>query len=125
MFSATLSSSIRLKLWKMKPMCFLRIALRRLSRIAGDVLVEEPVVAFGRVVEQPDDVQQRRLAAAGRPHDGDEIALVDLEVDAVQGDGLDLVGAIDLEHVVELEHGYFPLVEMSVDAEISADPYRR
>jgi hypothetical protein len=50
-----------------------------------------------------------RLAATGGPHDRDEFLLLDLQVDAVQSNGLDFVCLVDLEKIVQLEH-VFPLV---------------
>jgi hypothetical protein len=44
--------------------------------IPGDVLTHEPVGAFGGRVDQPQDVQQRRLATTGRAHHGKELALL-------------------------------------------------
>src|SRR5690606_10407462 len=42
----------------------------------------QPIPATARRIEQPQDRQQRRLAAAGRPFDRDVVALVDVEVNA-------------------------------------------
>ena len=47
-----------------------------------------------RAVEPGEDVHQRRLAGARRPHDGDEAALVDVDVDAVEGVDHGLAGAV-------------------------------
>ena len=41
--------------------------------------------ARGRLVERGEDVHQRRLARAGRAHDGDELAGLDVERDAAEG----------------------------------------
>ena len=57
------------------------------------------------MVEQPDDVHQRGLAGARRPHDREHLASADLEVDAAQGAHLDIVKQIALGHVARLEHG--------------------
>ena len=51
-------------------------------------LLAEPVLAGPLVVEQGEHVQQRRLARARRPHDGDELALLNREIDAAQHPGL-------------------------------------
>ena len=51
------------------------------------------------IVEQGQHVQQRRLARAGRSHDGDELAFLDGEVNAAQYPGLarsGLVAAFDV-----------------------------
>ena len=42
-------------------------------------LIEEVVLAGPRAVVHADDVQQRRLAGARRPHDRDELAFLDVE----------------------------------------------
>jgi len=47
-------------------------------------LIEEVVLAGPRAVVHADDVQERGLAGAGRPHDGDELAVLHIEVDAAQ-----------------------------------------
>jgi hypothetical protein len=49
------------------------------------------VDAIGRTVEAADDVHQRRFSGSGRAHDGEELAVTDLEVDAPKG--VDLLGA--------------------------------
>ena len=41
----------------------------------GDILVEKEELTIARTVEQAKNVQQGRLAATRRPHDGDELAL--------------------------------------------------
>ena len=55
-----------------------------------DVGAVEDVRAGGRAVEAADDVHQRRLAGAGRSHDGHELAGVDAQVDAVERAHFDL-----------------------------------
>ena len=57
-------------------------------------LVDEVVLAGPRAVVHAEDVEQRRLAGARRPHDRDELALLDVEVDAAQD-----VGAADAVRV--------------------------
>ena len=47
--------------------------------VAGHVLAEKHVGARGRLVDEAQHVEQRRLAAAGRSHDGQELAGRDLE----------------------------------------------
>ena len=53
-----------------------------------DGLFAEPVFALPLVVEQGEHIEQRRLARAGRSHDGDELTFVNVEVDAAQDPGL-------------------------------------
>ena len=54
-------------------------------------------------VERAHQVQQRRLAGAGRADDREQLAAMDAEADAVERDHRRL-GAVGLAHVVELEH---------------------
>src|SRR5947209_11150443 len=54
-------------------------ALLRAEAMHG--LVEEVILPGPRAVVHPDDVQQRRLAGAGRPHDRDEFAFLDISID--------------------------------------------
>jgi len=53
-----------------------------------DRLVEEVVLAAPGGVQHAQNGQQGRLAGPGGSHDGDEVALVDLEVDAAEHEGL-------------------------------------
>src|SRR6185295_19087545 len=59
-----------------------------------------------RHVEQPDDVEQRALAAPRRTHHRNELTLVDGEVHVGQRHGLDAIGAIRLLDVVQTNHWY-------------------
>jgi len=59
----------------------------------------------GRLVEAADEIQQRRLARARRPHERDEIALGNVESEPVQHLDLLLAALVDLRHVVDLNHG--------------------
>jgi hypothetical protein len=72
-------------------------------RELGDRPVVQQVLSFGGGVEQAENRQQRRLAAARWPGDRDVFAFVDLEVDPRQGMGLDFVGEEDLRHTIELD----------------------
>ena len=53
--------------------------------LAGDLLAGEHDLAVVGGVEAGDEVEQRRLAAARRAHDRDELAGAEVEVDAAQG----------------------------------------
>ncbi len=55
----------------------------------------EDVAAGGRPVEAADDVHQGRLARARRPDDRHELAVVDDQVDAVEGPDVDPAGLVD------------------------------
>src|SRR6185503_751503 len=72
-------------------------------RELGDRPVVQKILSFGRRIEQAEDRQQRRLAAARRTGDGDVFAFVDLEVDPREGMRLDFVGEEDLRHTIELD----------------------
>ena len=68
-----------------------------------DVDAVEPVAARGRPVEAADDVHQRRLARAGRAHDGHELAARDRQADPLERGDLDLAHVVDLGQVVDLD----------------------
>ena len=75
----------------------------RAIAIAGDRRPVDLHRAPGRRVEQPDQVEQRALAAAGRPHDRDELPFADVEVDVGERHRLDAIGAVDLLDAVAAE----------------------
>src|SRR5262245_27695749 len=72
----------------------------------GDGLAVEQVAAVGRRVEQPEDREQRRLAASRRPGNGDVLALLDAEMDVRQVVRLDLVGIEDFLDALELNQSW-------------------
>ena len=72
---------------------------------AGDVLPLQQVAAGGGAVEAAEQVHQRRLARARGPHDGDELALRDLERDAAERRQLDVAHPVDLGDVLQLDQG--------------------
>ena len=53
---------------------------------AGDVVAVDQDLARGRLLEAGDHPQRRRLAAAGRAEQGEELALRDLEVELAHRD---------------------------------------
>ena len=57
--------------------------------------VDEDAAAVD-VVEAGDAVEQRGLTRPGRAHDGEEFAVSDGQIEALQGDDLVASGAIDL-----------------------------
>ena len=65
-------------------------------------LSQEPVLPGPRAVVHADDVEQRRFAGARRPHDRDELALLDVDVHAAQHVGLAHAMLIRLLDVAEL-----------------------
>src|SRR5258706_5389242 len=74
------------------------------ERQVGDLLAVQPVLPLARGVEQPEQRQEGRLAAAGGAGDRDVLPLLDLEMDARQGVRLHLVGVENLGHSLELDH---------------------
>ncbi len=73
-------------------------------RIAGDVLACEFVAAGVRRVEHAEHIEQRRLAATGRPHDGDELTGIDFEVDHVERRRFDVRRSVGLDEIVHFDH---------------------
>jgi hypothetical protein len=53
------------------------------------------------MVQRTDQVEQGGLAAAGRPHDGEELAVGHLEVDLLDRGNLHLAAAVVAAHVLE------------------------
>ena len=77
---------------------------RALVAVEGrDVDAVEVVGAGGRAVEASQDVHQRRLAGAGRSHDGHELAGLDVEVDAGERAHFHLAHLVDLGQIVNLD----------------------
>ena len=68
-----------------------------------DLRPGEPVAPGCRPIEAADDVHQRRLAAAGRPDDRQEVAGADVEVDAPEGGDLEAPGRVDPRDVPQLD----------------------
>ena len=71
----------------------------------GQVLAAVGDRAGGRHVEAAEDVQQRRLAAAGRPEQDEELRFEQLEADAAQRVHVDLTHVVDLGDVARGEDG--------------------
>src|SRR4051794_24974109 len=68
-----------------------------------DVDAVEFVRAVGGTVEAAEDVHQRRLAGAGGAHHGDELPLIDEEVDASERAHFDLAHRIDLGQALDFD----------------------
>jgi hypothetical protein len=66
-----------------------------------DVLAVQQVLPVRRRIEQPEQREQRRLAAPRRARDGDVLAAADLQVDRRERVGLDFVGLKHLLHRFE------------------------
>ena len=99
MFSIAVSVGSRLKAWKMKPTASRRSRVSRLSSRRRDVGVADEDGAAGGVVEPGEAVHQGRLAGAGRPHDGGELAAREVDGDGVERDDLGVARAVDLGQV--------------------------
>jgi hypothetical protein len=69
------------------------------------LLAVELVRARCRAVEAAEDAEQRRLARAGTPHDRDELAVADDEVDRPQRLDGELAAAVDLSDPGQLDDG--------------------
>ena len=69
-----------------------------------DRLIEEVKLAGPGAVVHSDKMQQGGLTRARRPHDGDELALLDIDVDASQDEGFADTMGVELLDVAELDH---------------------
>ena len=106
-FSATLSSGMRLKNWKTKPVLSRRRQRAPLIVEGRDADAVDDDLARRRKVEAAQQVEHRRLAGARAAHDGDELAALDREGDAPQRLDLALAQRVALDEVVGLEdHGH-------------------
>ena len=96
--SSTLSATVRLRdeVEELKDEADLAAAQQRPGRLAElvDPAPAEMDLAGGGPVEPAEQVQQGRLAAARGPHDADELALGDRQVDAAQRRDRDAVGFV-------------------------------
>ena len=80
-FSSAVRTGIRLNDWKMNPMCSLRQRAICTITQRAQIFTEHRNRAAGGPIHRGDQVQQGRFAGARRTHQGDEFALVDLDVD--------------------------------------------
>ena len=88
----------------------------------GDVLAVEDDLAAGRQLVADEQLDQRRLAGAGRADEEHEVALGDDQVDVAQGE---LAVRVRLRHVVEDEDGPFLLGLIAGPAEDPASDRAR
>ena len=66
----------------------LLVQLAALALIEGMYRLIEEVIGPGiGFVQHADDIEQRRLAGAGRPHDRDKLTLIDFQIDALEYEG--------------------------------------
>ena len=69
----------------------------------AQVLAEHHNLTVRSVVHRRDQVQQRRFARAGRPHQGDEFAVVDLDLDVFKSDDVKLIANEFLRQALRLD----------------------
>jgi hypothetical protein len=84
---------------------------RPAPRIGAPPQLTEPALDLspGRLAQAGDDTQRRRFAAAGRAEQTENLAVCDLEVDAIEGDiGLGLRRE-NFPNLVELQHACPPV----------------
>ena len=74
-------------------------------RSGCEILPGHAHLAGGRRRESADDVEQRGFARAGRPHDGQELAALDVQIDAAQRRHVDFAHAVDLAQIARLDDG--------------------
>src|SRR3546814_3680436 len=74
-------------------------------RQALDVLAVERELAAGERLQQAGDVEEGGLARARRPGDGDELALLHVQVERTQRVRFDQFGAVDLGDLAHVEIG--------------------
>src|SRR4029077_9190249 len=68
-------------------------------------LLIDPVVAVARRIEQAENRKQSGFAAARRPGDRKEFAVLDIEVHAAEGMGFHLVGVENFCYAFEADQG--------------------
>ena len=66
-------------------------------------VIGEVIFAFPRAVQHADDAHERGFAGAGGPHDGDEIAFANFEVDAAEHPGLPCSGFVKFFYINQLD----------------------
>src|SRR3954452_24973095 len=66
--------------------------------------IQELELAGPGAIQHPEDAQQGRLPRAGRPHDRDELAFLDLQVDAAQHVTPAIAAFIELLEVPKCNH---------------------
>ena len=82
-----------------------------LGRLVVDDLAVDAQFALGDVLQARDHVQRRRLSAARGSDEDDELPVVDVQVEVVDGEGA--VG-VPLDHVLEHDLGHVLLLRKNV-----------
>ena len=86
----------------MKPMCRARNCASCLRLSLPRFCSSTITCPGGGDIDAADEVQDGRLAGPRRSHEGQEIAFLDLEVDAFEDRDLEVVPVVDLLDVSEL-----------------------
>ena len=68
---------------------------------AGDFFAVEDDAALARRIHETKDMHERRLAGAGRTEDGDELALLEIQVHAVEGVDVLIAHAVGLAEAAD------------------------
>src|SRR4029453_6650574 len=79
-----------------------------LRRERGEVEARDLGLAGRGDVHAAEDVLQRRLPASRSAHDGDELALLDEQVEALESDALEAGNLVDLHEVVAADLAHLP-----------------
>ena len=83
-FSVALVRARRLNCWNTNPIFLFRISASWSRFSSPDADSVQFVTPGCRLVEATENVHEGGFAGSGRPHDGNEIAALDLERDALQ-----------------------------------------
>src|SRR4029077_5255202 len=67
-------------------------------------VVHQVILSFPCAVEHSDDAHQRGFSRSGRAHDGDELAIGYVQIDAAQHPGFPCAGFIRLFNIGQLDH---------------------
>ena len=124
MFSSAVSIGSRLKNWKMKPMCSRRSFVRSRVVQRGDLGAADLDAAAGRAVEPGEDVHQRRLARARRPHHGRQLAAGHVERHTAEGIDCGVALAVAAGDVLGDDDGSVPFHLSPFGSGIGINPRR-
>src|SRR5579862_8403081 len=81
-----------------------------------DGIFEQIIFAFPGAIQHTDDTHQRGLARARWAHDGDEVALGNIEIDPAEHPRLPRAGFVSLFHIYQLDH----VASLSLESESRA-----
>ena len=73
---------------------------------AGDVAVAEEILAKSGLVDKADDIEESGFAATRRPHDHDEFAALDSEVEVAQGVIFGIAEAVAFAQALQLDDSF-------------------